>query len=98
MVEHIVLVKLSDDVTDDQVDELISRTLALKDVIPGLVDIQQGRNFAGRSQGYEIGMTARFEDRPALEAYLPHPSHQAILAYLEEIGLEDLIVVDFDTN
>ena len=98
MVEHIVLVKLSDDVTDDQVEELISRTLALKDVISGLLDIQQGRNFAGRSKGYEIGMTARFEDRPALEAYLPHPSHQAILAYLEEIGLEDLIVVDFDTN
>ena len=98
MVEHIVLVKLSDDVTAEQVDELISRTLALKDVIPGLLDIQQGRNFAGRNHGYEIGMTARFEDRKALEAYLPHPSHQATRAYLEEIGLEDLIVVDFDTN
>lgn len=97
MVEHIVLVKLRQ-ATDEQIDELIRRTLALKNCIPGLLDIQQGKNFASRSQGYEIGMTARFEDRAALEAYLPHPMHQEILTYLKEIGLEDLIVVDFDCN
>ncbi|WP_138418115.1 Dabb family protein [Aquibacillus sediminis] len=96
MVEHIVLLKFSNETTIEQKQELINRTLRLKEMIPGIIDLQQGFNFSNRSQGYEIGLTIRFKDRTSLEQYGSHPAHQEIKAYLQEIGLEDSIFVDFD--
>lgn len=96
MVEHIVLLKLLPKATLEQKEELIRRTLLLKNVIPGILDIQQGINFSDRNRGYDIGLTVRFKDRASLENYGPHPAHQEIFTYLMEIGLEDLIIVDFD--
>lgn len=98
MIEHIVLIKFSPNTTMEQKEELITRTLKLKGKIPGIVDIQQGINFSGRSKGYEIGLTVRFQDRASLENYLPHPAHQETLVYLREIGVEDTIIVDFEIN
>jgi hypothetical protein len=98
MVEHIVLIKFSTTSTKDQKEELIRRTLRLKNVIPGILDIQQGFNFSNRSQGYEIGLTVRFEDKASLDNYGPHPAHQEIITYLKEIGMEDSIIVDFELN
>ncbi|MFG6147629.1 Dabb family protein [Halobacillus sp. B23F22_1] len=96
MIEHIVLVKFSQETTTEQKQELIRRTLRLKNIIPGIVDIQQGINFSNRSQGYEVGLTVRFKDRDSLENYGPHPAHQEIVSYLKNIGLEDSIIVDFE--
>jgi hypothetical protein len=96
LVEHIVLIKFSSNTTQEQKKELIRRTLLLKEKIPGILDIQQGCNFSERSQGYEVGLTVRFQDRDALENYAPHPAHQEIVTYLKEIGLEDSIIVDFE--
>lgn len=96
MIEHIVLIKFSPKTTLEQKQELIRRTLELKEKIPGIIDIRQGINFSERSKGYDMGLTARLEDRAALENYLPHPAHQEILAYLKEIGVEDTIIVDFE--
>ncbi|GAE28374.1 hypothetical protein JCM9140_4594 [Halalkalibacter wakoensis JCM 9140] len=96
MVTHIVLIKFSREVTDTQVDKLIEKTLKLKDEIPGIIDIQQGRNFSNRNQGYDVGMTVKFENKQALENFGPHPKHLEVVEYLKnEIGLADLIVVDF---
>jgi hypothetical protein len=96
VIEHIVLIKFSPNTTQEQKEELISRTLLLKEKIPGIIDIRQGFNFSARSQGYEVGLTVRFQDRDALENYGPHPEHQEIVAYLKEIGIEDSIIVDFE--
>lgn len=96
MIEHIVLIKFSPNTTQEQKEELIRRTLLLKEKIPGIIDIQQGFNFSPRSQGYEVGLTVRFQDLDALENYGPHPAHQEIVSYLNQIGLEDSIIVDFE--
>lgn len=98
MIEHIVLIKSSPATTDAQKQQLIDRTLVLKEKIPGIIDIQQGLNFSTRNQGYDMGLTVRFDNRDALNNYLPHPEHQAIIAYLKEIGVEDTIIVDFEIN
>jgi hypothetical protein len=96
LIEHIVLIKFLPNTTEEQKKELIRRTLLLKEKIPGIIDIQQGFNFSTRSQGYEVGLTVRFQDRDALINYGPHPAHQEIVTYLKEIGLEDSIIVDFE--
>ena len=96
MIEHIVLLKFVPETTHEQKEELIRRTILLKNVIPGIMDIQQGNNFSNRSQGYDMGLTVRFEDRISLERYGPHPAHQDVFSYLKEIGLEKSIIVDFE--
>lgn len=98
MIEHIVLIKCAPTTTAEQKDTLIARTLQLKQQIAGILDIQQGHNFSTRNKGYDLGLTVRFESREALNNYLPHPAHQAIIAYLQQIGVEDTIIVDFDIN
>lgn len=44
----------------------------------------------------EIGLTVRLEDHSCLDFYTSHPAHQEILSLLKEIGMEDLLVVDFE--
>lgn len=96
MIEHIVLIKFSSKTTVEQKEELIKKTLLLKEIIPGIIDIQQGLNFSNRSKGFEVGLTVRFKDRTSLESYGPHPAHQEVVHYLNEIGIEDSIIVDFE--
>ena len=98
MIEHIVLIKFYKSTSEAEKNELIRKTLALKEEIPGIVDIQQGHNFSERSQGYEMGLTVRFTDWDAVENYGPHPKHQELVSYMKEIGLKDKIVVDFEIN
>lgn len=98
MIEHIVLIKFLPKATTKQKEELIRRSLDLKNVIPGILDLQQGFNFSERSQGYEVGLTVRFKDRASLNNYGPHPAHQEVVAYLNEIGLEQTLIVDFELN
>ena len=95
MIEHIVLLEFSNETTSLQIRELISKTKKLKEWIPGILDVQQGRNFSDRNQGYDVGMTIRFEDEQSLKQFGPHPKHQEVQAYCREIGLVDIIVVDF---
>ncbi|WP_256218571.1 Dabb family protein [Bacillus sp. MUM 116] len=58
--------------------------------------MQQGYNLSQRNKGHEVGLTVRFEALRSLENYSLHPNHQEVFAYLKEIGLEDLIVVDLE--
>ena len=95
MIEHIVLLKFSNETTSLQIRELISKTKKLKEWIPGILDVQQGQNFSDRNQGYDVGMTIRFEDKQSLKQFGPHPKHQEVQAYCREIGLVDITVVDF---
>mgnify|MGYP000406891216 CR=1 FL=1 len=95
MVEHIVLFKPREGVTEEQVNGFIERLKGLKDRIDGIVDLQAGKTFTDRSQGYTIGLTVRFTGRAALEAYGPHPEHQKVVAAAREIAA-DLIAVDFE--
>lgn len=41
-------------------------------------------------------LSVRFEDRAALEAYGPNPEHQAVAAYIREVGREDSLIVDIE--
>lgn len=95
MIEHIVLFKFKNDTTKEQKEEGTRRLRSLKTVLPGIIDIQANHNFSDRSKGYDMGLTVRFKSRDDLETYGPSPEHQAVVSYLEEIGLEDKLAVDF---
>ncbi|OMP67015.1 Dabb family protein [Domibacillus epiphyticus] len=98
MIDHIVLVKFAETTTEEQLQEVVDRFKALKNHLTGVVDIQAGINFSEKtkSQGYQVVLKTRFEDHAALEAYGPNPEHQAVAAYIREVGRLDSIVVDIE--
>lgn len=96
MIDHIVIIKFSETTTNEQLVEVCKRFKSLRGCIPGIVDIQAGLNFSEKSQGYQVLLTARFDNRAALEAYGPLPEHQAVAAFIREVGRVDSIVVDIE--
>jgi hypothetical protein len=71
---------------------------ALKDIsafqgqIPGLLETHVGANISPRGKGYTFGGIMRFKDQAALDAYVQHPAHQALLVWL--VPLIDAIELD----
>ncbi|MGP7819606.1 Dabb family protein [Niallia sp. 01092] len=96
MIDHIVLVKFSETTTKEQLHEVIKRFRALRNKMLGIIDLQAGLNFADSSKEYQVVLKVRFEDRQALELYKPNPEHQAVAAYIREVGRIDSIVVDIE--
>ncbi|MVP02070.1 Dabb family protein [Paenibacillus lutrae] len=96
MIDHIVLVKFGETTTEEQLQEVVQRFKALKGRLSGIVDLQAGINFSDKNQGYQIVLSVRFENQEALQAYGPNPDHQAVAAYIREVGRVDSIVVDIE--
>lgn len=96
MVEHIVLWKFTDNATKEQKEEMMRQLLTLKDRCRGITAATVGWNFSERSQGYEVGFRVTFEDKGALEEYLPSDPHQEVVAkYVGPISAE-VCVVDYE--
>ncbi len=96
MIEHMVAFTFTSSTTKEQKNEAIRRLKNLKQEIPGILDIQAGHNFSEKNQGYELGLTVRLVDKKALDEYGPHPKHEDVKAFLKNIGLIDMLVLDFE--
>lgn len=96
MIEHVVLFKLKDSSPDDQKLEMLKALLKLKDQIPGILEVSAGVNFSQRAQGYTHGFTVRFTDREALERYLTHPNHVAVVDEKVRPLSEGVLAFDFE--
>jgi quinol monooxygenase YgiN len=96
MVEHVVLFKLKPEATEQQRRAMLEGLRGLRQAVPGVVDLSCGTNFSDRSQGHEIGLVVRFTDRSALEAYLPHPAHRAVVEQLIRPISDGVIVADYE--
>lgn len=96
MVEHIVLIKWKPDAPPGAIEDVMRALEALKGQVPGIVDLVCGPNFSTRSQGFQTGLIVRLTDRAALDAYGPHPAHQAVVQNLIAPIREDVIAVDFE--
>lgn len=96
-VEHLVMVKLKESATKDQINALTEGLLSMQDEIPGILHISAGVNSSpeGQNKGYNYGIVVRFVDEAARDAYLPHPYHQRIVANYAAAILEDLLIVDY---
>ncbi len=90
-----VLFKFANDPTEQQLAHLTQLAHGLNEHIAGIVDLAIGRNTSSRNQGFQVGLTVRFQDKAALDAYGPHPKHQELVAFTLEMGRTDIIVVDF---
>ena len=96
VIQRTVLLKFDPSTTEAQLEEVIARFKALKDVLTGIAEIHAGRNVAERSKEYQVVLMVRFEDRAALEAYAANEQHQAVAAFIRDSGRLDSIGVDIE--
>jgi hypothetical protein len=95
-VEHLVLLKLKSDTSQEQIDALTTALLNMKEKVPGIIEIAAGVNSSpeGASKGYEYGLLVRFKDAVSRDAYLTDPGHIKVVTENIDPILEDSIVVD----
>ena len=96
MIEHIVLFKFKDEATTEQIEALTNGLRGMATTIPGIAKLVVRENKSSHSMGYTLGLVVRFTDWAALEAYLPHPVHQAVVTDLLGPIHEDLVAFDYE--
>ncbi len=96
MIQRTVLLKFAETTTQEQLKEVINRFKALENALSGIVEIQAGLNIAEKSKEFQVMLMVRFEDQAALDAYTANEDHQAVAAYIREVGRVDSIGVDIN--
>jgi len=97
MYEHIVLLKLSPNVTTAEQEEAVKQVHAFKDTIPGIIDLSAGINVSEEvehKQGYTLGIRVTFSNRQACRDYIKHSLHQNLLQRIGPL-VEGIVVVDY---
>lgn len=89
---HVFAFQWKQGTTEAQKDRAAKEIAAFQGVIPGLLQTHVGPNLSPRGKGYSFGGVMQFKDKASLEAYVQHPAHQALLAWL--VPLIDAIELD----
>ena len=96
MVKHIVAWRLKDPALGRGKAEnarLMKEKLeALRGRIPGLRRLEVGLDFSAGENSSDIVLVTDFESRAALAAYMIHPEHQAVVAFVSQIVAERRLV------
>ena len=95
LVDHLVFIAVREDASPGEVEDLVSSIRAMRDEVPGTVDLSVGEDFSGRSGGYTHALFAHFEDTSGLREYLEHPAHLAVVEKLDATT-SGRIVVDYE--
>ena len=99
MLEHVVLIKPKAIIDPNAVTALWAGLGRLRQSIPGIVGLAVGENVSpeGKDLGFTLGFIVSFESRAALESYLPHPEHLAVVPLVRAVA-DDTLVFDLVRN
>jgi len=95
MIWHTVWFQLKEGVTSEERAAMLQALHDLQGQIDGILHLGCGEDFSGRSGGYQIGLVVGFASRAALDAYGPHPRHQAFIAQFKPLWT-DVKALDFE--
>lgn len=88
MIKHIVFFRLKDQAHGNSKAvnaQLFKEKLeALRGIVPGLRRLEVGIDFSATEMSADVALYSEFDSRAALEAYIVHPAHQAVLPFLAE--------------
>lgn len=98
MIHHIVLLKVKPGIerSDRRVQDGVAALVALREQCRGIVRWDHGWNFTERPIAYDFALVSAFESRADLDAYGPHPAHQAAIVRLREVM--DWVLADFEAE
>ena len=89
---HVFAFQWKQGTSEAQKERATKEIAAFQGLIPGLLQTHVGPNISPRGKGYTFGGIMQFKDKASLEAYVQHPAHQALLAWL--MPLIDAIELD----
>jgi hypothetical protein len=95
MVTHIALFKWKDSVPSQRIDEIMASIAALRERIPGIVELRSGVNFSPYGEGFTHAVVVSFNSRTELEVYRSHPIHVPVAAAVSE-AFESSVGIDFE--
>jgi hypothetical protein len=79
---HVVMVRLSEDMTDDQKEALRAGLLRLPEVIPDIRAYRFGDDVGLNEGNFDFVVTADFDDAAGYLTYRDHPDHRKLVAEL----------------
>jgi hypothetical protein len=95
MIVHIALFSWKPEVDPEAIQKAFDDVKALKDAVPGLIDIRCGKNFSRWAEGYTHAVIVLAQNKDALEAYRVHPDHAEVAQRIEAMESKSL-GVDFE--
>lgn len=100
MVNHIVLLKVRADISDNNMQNVFSALENLVELIPGLMSFSGGKNDSPENinRGYSHAFHMIFKDTAARDVYLPHPEHEIVKKMIGDILSdcdEPVLVIDY---
>lgn len=101
MILHCVFLRFKAAVTAPEKQSIFEAVVALKQVVPGILDIKFGPNVSpeGLHGGFVDGFAVTFESGEARDAYLVHPEHVVVgerIVSSTDGGLAGLLVFDLN--
>lgn len=94
MIRHVVVWRLKPGASD-RFGAIASALQAQQGLIPGLLRVEVGRNFAASRRAVDFALLCEFESRDALAAYHRHPAHMATRAIVDPL-VEEHWIVDYE--
>ncbi len=93
---HAVFFKFKDSATDNNIQQIVDEFMLLKEKIDTITSIEWGfsESVEGLNDEFTHCFFVTFKDKAGLEAYVPHPDHQAFVAILKP-HLEKVFVFDY---
>lgn len=98
-VKHIVLFKFKDDVTPDQIKEIVTAFGELPKKIKQISGYEAGTNMSPEKldQGFTHAFVVSFGSAKDRDDYLPHPAHKEFVKLLDG-KIDKVLVFDFETE
>jgi len=92
-VYHVVLFRLKEGVTQEQLDTWAEVAKGMVGKIPGLISLEANKPLpisVPRAQGYNMGLVAVLEKKEDVATYAVHPAHLEVHKFREELTEETL--------
>mmetsp|Transcript_21215 Transcript_21215/g.33329 ORF Transcript_21215/g.33329 Transcript_21215/m.33329 type:complete len:119 (+) Transcript_21215:183-539(+) len=103
VIEHIVLLKVKPDTSDEDIKKLVEGAQSLR-AIPGVISVTVGATFAeewmpDRRHGHTHTLSCRLESKEALRVYQDHPLHVKVKKEcLLPVLAEPPMAVDYESS
>ena len=93
MIRHIVMFKIKDEFKSE-IPQLVKNFYGMKGKIEGMLDLEAGADFLGSERSYHLALTCTFDNEEHFKAYVDHPVHKPVKAYMHAVR-EESVACDY---
>ena len=79
MLRHVVMLRFSDDATDDVINAMVEGLNTMPDLVPEIRSYSIGRDVGLAEDNFQLVVVAEFDDEAGYQAYATNPDHVAVI-------------------